>query len=67
MLEEGMPSHSDPRIRAAWEQFEARQGRKAWPREIGDATVMLCSPLMSLVNAHNLVCDKYVLWLSVGW
>jgi len=60
MVEAGLTIHPDSGFRAVWEKYEARQGRKAWPREIGDAAVLLCSPQMSLVNAHNLVCDKYV-------
>ncbi|KIW80215.1 hypothetical protein Z517_06830 [Fonsecaea pedrosoi CBS 271.37] len=38
-------------------QNEARQGRRADFSEIGDATVLLCNPRMSLVNGHNLVVD----------
>ena len=53
-------NNPDPRLRESWEMFESRQGRTAWPEEIGNATVLLCSQKMSLVNAHNLVCDKYV-------
>lgn len=41
----------------AWEQYEARQGRKASFDEIGDVVALLCSPRMSLVVAHNLVID----------
>ncbi|KAH0829697.1 Levodione reductase [Fonsecaea pedrosoi] len=51
-------SLGDPRLAEAWAGFEARQGRTAWPEEIGDAVALLCSPKMSLVNAQNLVCDK---------
>lgn len=40
--------------------MQDRQGRTAHAYEIGNATVVLCSPRLSLVNAHNLVCDKYV-------
>ena len=42
---------------AQWEQYEARQGRKAHPDEIGDVVVLLSTPRMSLVNGHNLVID----------
>jgi hypothetical protein len=41
----------------AWEEYEARQGRKAHPDEIGDVVVLLSTPRMSLVNGHNLVID----------
>jgi len=41
-----------------WEAAIKRQGREATFNEIGDATVLLCSPKMSLVNAHNLVIDN---------
>ena len=41
----------------AWEGHEARQGRKAQTDEIGDVVVLLSTPRMSLVNAHNLVID----------
>lgn len=48
---------TSPQFQEAWAQYEARQGRKAIAQEIGDATVMLASSKMGLVNAHNLVCD----------
>lgn len=41
----------------AWEQYEARQGRKGQTDEIGDVVVLLSTPRMSLVNGHNLVID----------
>ena len=41
----------------AWVGYEARQGRKAHPNEIGDVVVLLSTPRMSLVNGHNLVID----------
>ncbi|KAL3474466.1 oxidoreductase [Aspergillus californicus] len=41
-----------------WRELEARQGRSATFDEIGDAVVILSSPSMSLVNAHNLVVDN---------
>lgn len=41
----------------AWTGYEARQGRKAQTDEIGDVVVLLSTPRMSLVNAHNLVID----------
>jgi NAD(P)-dependent dehydrogenase (short-subunit alcohol dehydrogenase family) len=47
----------DPEVMQLWNQFESRQGRKAFPNEIGSATVLLASVKMGLVNAHNLVCD----------
>lgn len=40
-----------------WERFEARQGRRGHPSEIGDAVVMLSTPRMSLVNGVNLLVD----------
>jgi NAD(P)-dependent dehydrogenase (short-subunit alcohol dehydrogenase family) len=40
-----------------WGKFEARQGRKAHPVEIGDAVVLLSTPRMSLVNGANLMVD----------
>lgn len=40
-----------------WEGFEARQGRRAYPAEIGDAVVMLSTPRMSLINGVNLMAD----------
>lgn len=58
MVSQGFQQNKDPRVKQAWAQFESRQGRKAFSREIGDATVLLSSVKMSLVNAHNLVCDK---------
>jgi NAD(P)-dependent dehydrogenase (short-subunit alcohol dehydrogenase family) len=45
---------------AKWAEMEARQGRSASLNEVGDAVVLISSPNMSLVNAHNLVADKYV-------
>jgi NAD(P)-dependent dehydrogenase (short-subunit alcohol dehydrogenase family) len=48
-------------LRAFWEGVEDRQGRKAYAEEIGDSVVMLCSPKLSLVNGHNLMCDKSVI------
>ncbi|KAH5003508.1 hypothetical protein HBI74_232050 [Parastagonospora nodorum] len=57
MVARGLETKDDPRLKEAWTVFEARQGRKAFPREIGDATVQLCSSKLSLVNGHNLVCD----------
>lgn len=47
-------------LRAFWAGVEERQGRKAFAEEIGDSVVMLCSPKLSLVNGHNLMCDKSV-------
>ncbi|KIW94318.1 uncharacterized protein Z519_05634 [Cladophialophora bantiana CBS 173.52] len=44
----------------AWEEYEARQGRKATFDEIGDVVVLLSTPRMSLVVGHNLVIDGYV-------
>ncbi|KAL2823614.1 NAD(P)-binding protein [Aspergillus cavernicola] len=41
-----------------WTELEARQGRSATFDEIGDAVVLLSSPRMSLLNAHNLVVDN---------
>ena len=41
----------------AWEGYEARQGRRAHPNEVGDVVVLLSTPRMSLVNGHNLVID----------
>ncbi|OAP65065.1 hypothetical protein AYL99_01037 [Fonsecaea erecta] len=41
----------------AWEEYEARQGRKATFDEIGDVVVLLSTPRMSLVVGHNLVID----------
>ncbi|KAH0847214.1 hypothetical protein AYO21_02603 [Fonsecaea monophora] len=41
----------------AWEEYEARQGRKATFDEIGDVVVLLSLPRMSLVVGHNLVID----------
>ena len=41
----------------AWGGYEARQGRKAHPDEVGDVVVLLSTPRMSLVNGHNLVID----------
>lgn len=49
---------ANPENKKRWEELNARQGRFADPDEIGDAAVLLCSPRMSLVNAHNLLCDK---------
>jgi NAD(P)-dependent dehydrogenase (short-subunit alcohol dehydrogenase family) len=46
-----------------WEEYEARQGRKATFDEVGDVVVLLCNPRMSLVVGHNLVIDGYV-WIS---
>lgn len=43
-----------------WSDYEARQGRKGHPDEIGDVVVLLSTPRMSLVNGHNLVIDGYV-------
>lgn len=43
-----------------WEEYEARQGRKATFDEIGDVVVLLSTPRMSLVVGHNLVIDGYV-------
>ena len=40
-----------------WKAFEARQGRRAHPSEIGDAVVMLSTPRMSLINGVNLMAD----------
>lgn len=40
-----------------WEEYEARQGRKGHPDEVGDVVVLLSTPRMSLVNGHNLVID----------
>ena len=48
-------------LRAFWAGVEERQGRKAFAEEIGDSVVMLCSPKLSLVNGHNLMCDKSVI------
>jgi NAD(P)-dependent dehydrogenase (short-subunit alcohol dehydrogenase family) len=49
------------RIRAKhWEEYEARQGRRATPAEVGDAVALLSAPGMSLVNAHNFVLDKCI-------
>ena len=45
----------------AWVGYEARQGRKGHPDEVGDVVVLLSTPRMSLVNGHNLVIDGYVL------
>ena len=42
-----------------WEDYEARQGRKGSPDEVGDVVVLLSTPRMSLVNGHNLVIDGY--------
>ncbi|KIX05631.1 uncharacterized protein Z518_03603 [Rhinocladiella mackenziei CBS 650.93] len=47
-----------PENQKRWEELQRRQGRVGHTQEIGDATVMLCSPRLSLVNAHNLVCDN---------
>lgn len=44
----------------AWEEYEARQGRKATFDEVGDVVVLLSTPRMSLVVGHNLVIDGYV-------
>lgn len=43
-----------------WEEYEARQGRKATFDEVGDVVVLLSLPRMSLVVGHNLVIDGYV-------
>ncbi|KAJ0412947.1 hypothetical protein BJY00DRAFT_320289 [Aspergillus carlsbadensis] len=43
---------------AKWAEMEARQGRSANLNEVGDAVVLISSPNMSLVNAHNLVADN---------
>ena len=48
-------------LRNFWTGVEDRQGRKALAEEIGDSVVMLCSPKLSLVNGHNLMCDKLVI------
>lgn len=58
MIEKNMHSDNSAAMRQAWESWESRQGRKAFPAEIANATVLLCSHMMSLVNAHNLVCDN---------
>ncbi|EUC26711.1 hypothetical protein COCCADRAFT_31568 [Bipolaris zeicola 26-R-13] len=47
-----------PESVAKWNDSQMRQGRTCYADEIGDATVALCSPLLSIVNAHNLVCDN---------
>jgi len=49
--------HSGHIADSLWEKFEARQGRRAQPAEIGDAVVMLSTPRMSLINAVNLAAD----------
>ena len=41
----------------SWGEYEARQGRKAHPDEVGDVVVLLSTPRFSLVNGHNLVID----------
>ena len=33
----------------AWDDYEARQGRRADPSEVGDVVVLLSTPRMSLV------------------
>jgi len=48
---------SDPQMFETWKTFEARQGRRGLPEEIGDAVALLSSPQMSLVNGHNLLVD----------
>ncbi|KAM0539534.1 hypothetical protein ACHAO7_012086 [Fusarium culmorum] len=58
MLSENISKNESSAIRTTWESWEARQGRKAFPDEIGNATVLLCSQKMSLVNGQNLVCDN---------
>ncbi|KAK3721929.1 hypothetical protein LTR37_002745 [Vermiconidia calcicola] len=49
--------HSGMLETKAWSEYEARQGRKAHPDEIGDVVVLLSTPRMSLVNGHNLVIE----------
>lgn len=49
--------HSDLVETKAWSEYEARQGRKGHPDEVGDVVVLLSTPRMSLVNGHNLVID----------
>lgn len=44
----------------AWSEYEARQGRRGHPDEVGDVVVLLSTPRMSLVNGHNLVIDGWV-------
>jgi hypothetical protein len=58
----GMMSNNDGGQTDLWKAFVARQGRDASFDEIGDAVVMMTNPRMSLVNAHNLFCDGYVIW-----
>ena len=58
MVTQGLEELPGP-VQDAWDAVIARQGRNATHDEIGDAVVLLSTPKMSLVNGHNLVCDKY--------
>jgi NAD(P)-dependent dehydrogenase (short-subunit alcohol dehydrogenase family) len=57
MIDDALKRHGEVG-QTVWKAYEARQGRQAIFSEIGDATVLLSTPRMSLVNGHNLVIDK---------
>ncbi|KAJ5772509.1 hypothetical protein N7520_003038 [Penicillium odoratum] len=58
LIEIGLASKGESAA-AKWKEFENRQGRVAAVEEIGDAVVLMSSPAMSLLNAHNLMVDNH--------